>query len=194
MRYLIAVIALALSSASVVQAGTMSQGNSTFTPEIRPFVGAFIPTGTFRDAVRPAAMGGLQGAIEIQPMVHALASFAWSPAKENISLRHDRVNVYSYDVGLELFAKRSLNDQWEFRPFIGLGGGASSYNPKVNGVTSHTYMDAYGALGAEFQMRQMALRLEGRDYATQWKGVMGDEKSTTRNAVMLSAGLAWHLR
>lgn len=194
MRYLIAVIALALLGASAVQAQDMGQGSSTLTPEIRPFVGGFVPLGKLRDAVKPAVMGGLQGAVEIQPMIHALASFAWSPAKDNIEASHERVNVYAYDAGLELFTKRSMNDQWQFRPFIGLGGGAYTYDPKISGVKSHTYPDGYGALGAEFQMKQLALRLEGRGYLTQWKGIEGNEKSTTRNALMLSAGLAWHLR
>ena len=54
--------------------------------------------------------------------------------------------------------------------------------------------ESCGALGAEFQMWQIVMRLEGREHISQFTGIAGDEKSTTRGNIMLGAALAWHLR
>ena len=42
-------------------------GGQTITPELRPFVGAYMPTGAMRDVMKSSALFGLQGALEVKP-------------------------------------------------------------------------------------------------------------------------------
>ncbi len=194
MKRMMMLVAAMLVGAGVAGAELKVRSEMPATPEIRPFVGAYIPTGPQRDALKNAMIGGVQFGYEYRDMMHFIGTLGWSPAKENVTTEHQRVNLYGYDAGIELFARRPVTSPWEFRPFIGTGLGARTYDPNIAGAKSHTYMDGYGALGAEFQMKQMALRIEGRDYISQWKGIAGDERNKTRNDIMLVAALAWHLR
>ena len=63
-------------------AGAMTLPAQSFMPkpEIRPFVGASIPTGTQRDFFEDAALMGLQGALEFKPTFHVLGTFSWVPS------------------------------------------------------------------------------------------------------------------
>jgi hypothetical protein len=183
-----------LLGASIASAELSVRNEMPATPEIRPFVGAYIPTGAQRDELKTAVLGGAQFGYEYREMMHFVGTVAWSPGKENVTADHEKVNVYTYDAGIELFMKQDMANGWQMRPFLGLGGGARTYDPATRGIKTKTYPDGYGAIGAEFQLRQIALRIEGRDYISQFKGIAGDEKSVTRNNMMVVAALAWHLR
>ena len=164
-------------------------------PEIRPFVGAYVPTGDQRNDFKDAVLVGTQVAVEASDRFHVVGTFAFTgPDFNQPTQTSGHMHVYQMDIGGELFRNVDFsNNDWKFRPFLGIGAGVRRYDPTETG-DSKNYPAGYGALGAEFQLNQFALRFETRDYLTQFKGVTGSEPTSTRNEVVFSAGLALHLR
>jgi hypothetical protein len=162
-------------------------------PEIRPFVGAYVPTGTQRELFKDATLFGVQGALELKPTVHMLGTFSWVPGHDKYPGFDENVSIFAYDVGAEFGLVRPLNEGWEFKPFIGFGAGARTYAYKADGLPNRTCAAGYGALGSEFQLKQVALRLEARDNVYCFKSPISGVQSKTRNDVGLVFGLAYHI-
>jgi hypothetical protein len=162
-------------------------------PEVRPFVGAFIPTGDHADVFNVAVMGGVQVAAEATGYLHLVGTFAFTgPEFKEAVPNNGHMHIYQFDVGGELFKSMQFNNDWLFRPFVGLGAGLRTYDPTQDGTTMN-YPAGYGSLGAEFQLSKMALRFEARDYVTRFEGISGNDPASTRNEVALTGGVAFHL-
>jgi hypothetical protein len=175
------------------QAGAQIRG--TWVPEVRPFVGAYLPTGDQRDVLKDSALMGMEFAYELPINVHLLGTVGWTPSTDKALTQDNRVNLFQYDVGAELFNSRPMTGDWLFRPFVGLGVGARTYDmTEIRGAKAKTYAAGYGALGSEFQLSNIAIRIEGRDYLSQFKGLAGGADNKTRNDVTLAAALAFHFR
>lgn len=160
--------------------------------ELRPLVGAYVPTGQQRDWFDDAAIYGLQAALEYRPTLHFVGSFMWSPGHDNFVAIDDAVNLFQYDVGAELNLVRDLGKGWELKPFLGLGVGGRTYNYDSIDLATNTFFAGYGVVGTEFQYGVVAIRLEGRDYVSGFEDPMigGTE---TRNDMGFSLGLAYHI-
>ena len=162
------------------------------TPEIRPFVGISIPTGSQRDLFNDAPVFGLQGAVELKPTFHLVGTFGWAPGQTTYVSTRDNVNLFQYDVGMELGMVRELNESWQFRPYVGLGAGARTYAYEAGQLADKTCAQGYGAVGAEFQIRRTSFRLEGRDNVFCFKSPIAGQDSKTRNDIRLATAFAYH--
>lgn len=163
-------------------------------PEIRPFAGAVIPTGQQRKQFMDAPLFGLSAAVELQPQIHVLGTFAWVPAQDKYGFSQNNVNVFQYTVGAELGFVQPLAGRWELRPFAGVGVGGRTYAFQAAGLNDRTSFTGYAALGTEFQIARTALRLEARDNVTYYRSPVSGISSETRNDVGLALGIAYHLR
>lgn len=163
-------------------------------PEIRPFAGMHFPTGDQRNLFDDAALLGLQAALELRPSFHVLGTFSWAAGQTKYVVAKDNVQIFQYDVGVEMNMVRALGEQWLFKPFLGAGGGARTYLYENDNLTNRTCAAGYGALGAELEFNRTALRLEGRDNLFCFRSALPGIKSRTRNDVGLSLGLAYHFR
>ena len=94
-------------------------------------------------------------------------------------------------VSLPLAAQAQVNP--EIRPFVGAGRGMRTYDP-TGPIGAKSYPAGYGAFGTEFQLDRMAIRLEGRDDVTRFKGLDGNADASNRNELGINVGLAYHLR
>src|SRR6266540_4264727 len=168
-------------------ATTLSAQARTIRPEIRPFAGAVIPTGDQRNLFLDAPMVGVQTAVELKPSLHVVGTFAWVPAQDN-------VNIFKYDVGVELGFVQPIGGSWELRPFIGAGVGGRTYAYQASTLSDKTCTAGYGALGTEFQLARTALRLEARDNVYCFRSPVAGVSSQTRNDIGLAFGVAYHLR
>ena len=186
-------ITLALAAVAVTAMAASAQ-EPLVRPEIRPFVGMNIPTGGQRDLFDDAAMYGVQAALELRPSFHLLGTFGWVPGQAKYPAASDDVQIFHYDVGLELNMVRALGAEWLFKPFVGLGGGARTYLYDDDNLKNRTCAAGYGAVGAEFELNRAAIRLEGRDNVFCFRSAIPGIKSKTRNDVGLSLGLAYHFR
>jgi hypothetical protein len=188
---LVAVAAFALSSAlgaANASAQNMTTHNSSGF-EIRPYAGAFIPTGQQRDFLKDAVIVGGQASYRIVPQLALTGTLGWSPSKDRITPGDQTLDVWQYDLGAELRAPSWLaSGAWDFTPFAGLGAGGRTYNYRDLDVNSKTNFAGFGTLGGELGFGRIGLRVEGRDYVSQFKPFTGGD-SKTRNDVTVAAGL-----
>lgn len=165
---------------------------STTGVELRPFVGAFIPTGDQRDFLKDAVLVGAQASWRVIPVLAFTGTFAWSPSKDRISAGDQTLDIYQYDVGAELRTPSGLDaGVATFTPFVGLGVGGRTYDYRDLDVSSKTNFDGYGAVGGDLGFGPIALRIEARDYVSQFKPLSGTGSTETRNDIGLAAGLAY---
>lgn len=162
--------------------------------EVRPFVGASIPTGAQRDLFNDAPIFGVQGAVQVKPTLHLVGTFGWVPGQNEYVAARDNVNVFAYDVGVELSMVRPLGGNWQFRPYAGIGGGGRTYAYEADQLADKTCVAGYGALGSEFQIGRTALRVEARDDLYCFRSPVAGVDSETRNEIRLTAGVAYHFR
>jgi hypothetical protein len=162
-------------------------------PEFRPFSGANIPTGPQRDLFSDAVMIGAQLALEMKPSFHVLGTFGWVASQATYNVSNDMVNIFTYDLGVEFGFVEPLGEDWEFKPFVGIGAGARTY-VFGGGLPDQTCASGYAALGTEFQFAPWALRLEARDNLFCYKSPLEGVESETRNDIGLTLGLAYHFR
>lgn len=185
------VLAAALVVAAAV-AAPAQQVNRPFELELRPFGGVLIPTGELADDFKTATMAGGQVALELSPVFHLMGTAAWTHGHNKFANVTDDVTyVWQFDVGAEYTYLRVPVGGFMFRPFVGLGVGARTYDYKEANFDTKTCTAGYGALGTEFQKGNWALRGEARDYLTCYTNPVTDVKKT-RNDVGIALGLAYH--
>jgi hypothetical protein len=154
---------------------------------IRPFAGAFIPTGDQRDVLEDAVLVGAQASWTVHPNVGLTASFGWTPSTDKVTPGDPTLDAFQYDVGVE--ARAAQLSTARVSPFLGLGAGGRTYSYRDLEVDSKTNFAGYGALGVDVDAGPLSVRLEGRDYVSRFQPLTGGGEKKTRNDVALFAGL-----
>jgi hypothetical protein len=179
----------AFATTAAAQEPTASYHTSGF--ELRPYAGAFIPTGPQRDLLRDAVFVGGQAAYRITPQFAITGNVGWSPSKDRITPGDQKLDVWQYDLGAELRAPSWLQSGTiDFTPFVGLGAGGRTYDYRDLDVNAKTNFAGYGALGGEIGFGRIGWRIEGRDYVSQFKPFEGGD-SKSRNDVSVATGLTF---
>jgi hypothetical protein len=158
--------------------------------ELRPFVGAYLPTGNQRDLLRDAFHVGAQASYRVIPQLAITGTFAWSPSKDRVTRGDQSIDIFHYDVGVEGRAASWLRGTtWDFTPFVGLGVGGRTYDYRDLDVDAVSKFAGYGALGGEFGFGRVGVRVEGRDYLSRFSPLTGRGASDTRNEITAATGL-----
>lgn len=167
---------------------TRSAGSSF---ELRPFAGAYVPTGDQRDLLKDAVFVGAQASWRVIPQLAITGTFGWAPSKDRVMAGDQTLDVYQYDVGAEARAPSWYNKgAWDFTPFVGVGIGGRSYNYRdLDDVDAKSNIAGYGALGGEVGFGRLGLRLEARDYVSRFEPLTGNGDAKTRNDMTFGAGL-----
>lgn len=174
------------------------------TVEVRPFVGAFLPTGDLSDQLKSAVLAGAQVGWHFHPNFAVTGSFAWAPTKDKTTAitgndlftgREEKVDLFQYDVGLEGRLPIATTAAWGVTPYAALGVGGRTYDYRdVDNVDSQTNFLGFGALGVDVAPKTgvLGLRLEARDYVSAFKGLRGElAERKARNDVQLAGGLTF---
>ena len=157
--------------------------------EIRVPGGAMVATGGQRDQLKGGQVTAAQLSWALRPALALTGTVAWARGRDLAVAGTPKLDVFMYDLGLELRSAERYSDRaLSLRTFAGLGAGARSYNSRAvgEGVTSH--LAGYAAVGGEVGARRVALRLEVRDYATGMRPRL-DGTSAAGNDVVVMASL-----
>jgi hypothetical protein len=184
--------ALLVAGASAeAQDQVLATGGTRGAFELRPYVGAYVPTGDQRDLLKDAVLVGAQASWRATQHLALTGTFGWAPSKDRVTAGDQTLDLYQYDLGAEARATSWYNrGSWDFTPFIGLGVGGRTYNYRdLDDVDAKTNVAGYGALGGELGFGRAGLRLEARDYISRFEPLTGDGDAKTRNDVTIAAGL-----
>src|SRR5690349_21280790 len=128
----------------------LAQPVESFRPELRSFVGAYVPFGAMRSDLKDAPTAGLQGAFEVSSRLHVVGTVGWIYGRHTIAmLRRSEAYLIDYDVGAEFNRLYEVSPAWRAKPFVGVGAGARSYDYGAVGVAATTCATGYGAMGGE---------------------------------------------
>lgn len=158
--------------------------------EIRVASGAFVPIGDFRNTLKNGEVTAVQLSWVIRPSLAITGTFGWARSRDISSIDAPKLDVFTSDIGVEARGRQWFaNHAVTFSPFIGLGAGAQSYNYRSLDVDATHNVAGYGAVGGEIGAGRVGLRLELRDYASEFKPLVGVGHAGTRNNVVLMAAL-----
>jgi hypothetical protein len=181
---------VATASAHAQDQVLATRGGAGGAFEIRPYLGAYVPTGDQRDLLKDAVLVGAQASWRVIPQLALTGTFGWAPSKDRVTPGDQTLDLYQYDIGAEARAQSWYNAAaWDFTPFVGLGVGGRTYNYRDLDVDSKTNVAGYGALGGELGFGRLGLRVEGRDYISRFEPLTGNGDTKTRNDVTVAAGL-----
>lgn len=157
--------------------------------------GVVVPLGPQRAAIQRGNLTAAQLMYVARPAVALTATVGWARSRDIASPGEPRLDVFAYDIGTEVRAPR-----WgevralSFRPFVGFGAGARSYDHRGRDPGTTHNLAAYGSAGGELGLGRVRLRLEARDYVTGFKPLDGVGDSDARNEFVAMAGLRFVAR
>lgn len=155
---------------------------------IRPFVGAYLPTGNDRDFLKDGAVYGAQASWNALPSLAITATIGWGEVEEEASIVGQKLDAVRYDIGLETRSEGVRLGP--IVPFIGAGVGGRTYSYDDLDIDSQSNFVGYGALGIDVSAGIVGMRIETRDNVSRFKPLTGQGASETRNDVTLFAALA----
>ena len=162
--------------------------------EVRPFVALSIPLGAQRESVNDALTLGLQGAMELEDGVHLVASGDWTSATAYVNGGSASVDVYQYDLGLELSRLHPPFFGWALNPFVGAGIGGRTWDYAAPSLRSRNCSAAYLGGGTELRHERTAIRVELRGQAFCYHVPGRSGEAVTRSDLRFAIGLSHHLR
>jgi hypothetical protein len=167
-----------------------AQEASSISPwEVRVSSGTLLPTGILKNA----PMTALQVSRLITPSLALTGTIGWARSQVINTTDTPKLDVFTSDLGVELRSPRWFNKSMvTFDAFAGLGGGMRSYNYRKLDVGATHNLAGYGAVGGEFGMGRVGLRLEVRDYLTGFKPLVGAGESGMRNDVVFTAAVRFN--
>ncbi|MEO5818838.1 MAG: hypothetical protein ABIT20_26450 [Gemmatimonadaceae bacterium] len=178
---------------SAAQAPAVNPAPGVATWEFRVTSGALIGTGTQRNSIKDARVTAAQLSFVPQPSLAITGTFGWATSRELTSLDTPKLDVFTYDLGIEARPMQWLVDRAvTFSPFVGVGAGARSYNFRSLDVDATNNLAAYATAGGELGVGRVGLRLEVRDYATGFKPLVGTGASDARNDVVIMAAVRFN--
>ena len=187
-RAIIAALSAALALTTTTRAVAAQDVASAPRWEFLVSSGRMVPTGSQRTAIKSGNATTAQLWYAVRPTLALSAHAGWTRSRDLATTAQPRLDVFSYDVGVEARAPRSLGlNAFSIRPFAGLGAGGRSYNSRSVGVRPTHNLAAYGSAGGELGLGRVRLRVEARDYLTGFT-------AAARNDVAVMVGMRFNVR
>lgn len=190
----LAVLALAAVAFPIGMVGAQQASHSV---ELRPFVGALVPTGDQRDLLESSVMTGAELSWEFRPNFAVTGSLGWAPSNDRTLVAantDNKLDVYQYDLAVEGRLNNIMaSSSWAVRPYARVGAGGRTYNYRnLDGVDAQTDVVGHGAIGVDIapSMSRFGLRIEARDNVSAFRGLRGElNDRVTRNDMQFTSGL-----
>jgi hypothetical protein len=192
--------ALVVATGAALLAATHTAGAQEPVParngwEVLFSTGALVPTGSQRNVLEDAALSAAQVSYVVRSRYAITTMAGWARSRDIASVGDPKLDVFTFDVGAEARAPRTLADSvMTLTPFAGVGVGSRSYNYRSLDVGATHNVAAYAAVGGELGRGRLRLRLELRDYVGGFKPLGGSGTSATRNDVVALVGLRFTRR
>jgi hypothetical protein len=151
--------------------------------------GTLLPMGDQRDAVKRGNLSAVQVSFLARPMFAITTTAGWARSRDVATTGDPKLDVFTYDVGAEIRTPRASRKGMTLSAFAGAGGGGRSYNYRKLDVDATHNLSAYGSAGGEVGFRRIRLRVEARDYVSEFKPLTGVGDTRTGNDVVVMAGL-----
>ena len=180
---------LATSALSAQEAGAQPAPKKARWELVAPS-GTLVPTGDQRDAIKRANISAVQINFIARPMFAITTMAGWARSRDVATAGDPKLDVFTYDVGAEVRTPQKLSGKgMTFSAFAGIGGGGRSYNYRKLDVDATHNLAAYGSVGGEIGIRRVRVRIEARDYVSEFKPLAGIGDSRTGNDGVVMAGL-----
>ena len=152
--------------------------------------GSLVPTGAQRDALKRAPVLAAQLSRTLTPTLAVVGTFGWARSRDLATVDATKLDIFSADLGIEATAStQRISNTFSFTPLVGLGSGVRYYNHRHLAVDETTTLGGYVAAGGELGIGRVGVRLEVRDYLTNFTPLIAGGRSTVRNEVMLLGAL-----
>ena len=184
----IGAVALLLASTRPAEAQSPPQPPAAW--EFYVSGGWLLPTGAQSATIKRADLTAVVVSYVPRPSFAITGTFEWARSHDLAVAGEPKLDVFICDVGAEARGtEMPLGGAWKVAPFVGIGGGARSYNiPKLPADPTYN-LTAYGSAGGVFAIHRVRLRLEVRDYVSSFKPLVGGGKAAMRNDLVVMLGL-----
>jgi hypothetical protein len=162
-------------AAAVILMSSSAAAQEVSKLEIRVSNGRMLPVGVQADAIERGKLTAAQFAYALRPSLALTATIGWARTRDLNVSEDPKLDVFTYDVGAELRApKLTLQRALTLMPFAGAGAGARSYNHRDLDIDATHNAAAYGSLGGEAGVGRVRLRIEARNYVTNFSDLRDD--------------------
>lgn len=152
--------------------------------------GTLVPTGELRHTVKRGNISAAQVSVAIRPNLAVISTFGWARSRDIATVGDPKLDVFTYDLGLEARAPRWIEGSaMTLTPFVGVGAGGRSYNYRQLDVDATHNAAGYVSMGGDVRIRRVGLRLEARDYVTEFRPLDGSGAKQSANDVVVMVGL-----
>jgi hypothetical protein len=177
--------------ASVQVAVAQAPAATSGSWEFRISGGSFVPTGSQRNVVKEGQVTAAQLSWLVRPSIAVSGTFSWARSRDLTMVDTPKLDVLTSDLGVEARPIRWFaNAPVSMSPFVGLGAGVRTYNPRTAGDGTTNAAVGYASAGGEFGIGRVGLRLEVRDYVSNAR--FARTTSGMRNDVVVSAALRFN--
>jgi hypothetical protein len=157
--------------------------------------GTLVPTGAEHAAIKRGSLTASQLTYVARPSLAITSTIGWARSRDIAVVGDPKLDVFTYDVGAELRAPRSITGETvTFAPFAGAGAGGRSYDYRKLDIDATHNLAAYASVGGELGIRRVRVRLEARDYVTGFKPLNGQGVARAGNDVVLMVGVRFASR
>lgn len=158
--------------------------------QFRIATGSYVPTGDLRAEVKRAPVIAAQLSRAISPAFAVTGTLGWARSRDLATTDATKLDILTADLGLEATAgTHQISKMFSFTPMVGVGTGMRHYNHRNLAVDATTTLGGYLAAGGEIGIGRVGLRLEVRDYLTNFTPLIAGGRSAVRNDVMLLGAL-----
>ncbi len=183
-----------------LSASGAQDGVSNAEPSARPWTvrftgGALVATGAQRNAFKDAKLSAAGLAWRVRPALAITGTFSWARSRALDVADRGKVDVFTSDLGVEAETKTwSPSAAVRFKLFAGTGAGVRSYSYRASTDDAAHHPAGYLAVGTDVSLGRVGMRLEARDYASRFTPAATPGTTSTRNDLVISAGLHFKKR